>query len=229
MIYQPLSSSTRSTELPLAAGASSTIVADGQSLVYTLVNGIAGVQPSAGAAGEQFAGFVNAQTSAAAFLQQTAIKVEDVTLGASGTYSLAFVPVSGTLFVYDVTAGAPVVVTTGYTIDAYGNVTATGSANHEVIFTYVYALTVTQARALQGDIQPGNYAGLSLGQVGVSQSGTIYHDQIDTSKNWRAATAVKLGAGGKLQDQTGSGVQINAKIRAVPTGDYPYLGLDFSL
>mgnify|MGYP000866649431 FL=1 len=212
----------------MAAGASSTITADGQALVYVLANGVAGVQPSTGAAGEQFAGFVNAQTSAAAFLQQTAIKVEDATLGASGTYSLAFVPVAGTLFVYDVTAGAA--VTSGnYTLDSAGNFTSAGTANHEVIFTYVYNLTVIAARALQGDIQPGNYVGLSLGQVGVAQSGTIFHDQIDTSKNWRAATGVKLGAGGKLQDQTGSGVAINAKIRAVPTVDYPFLGLDFSL
>lgn len=222
MIYAPLSSYTVTKDEPLQAN--TTISASGQALVGALVNGVYGVKPSAGAAGEKFAGFVLAQTSAAPFSQATAVKVEETTLGVSGAFTLAQLPVGGTLVVHNITTGATI------TLGALVGQTWThaGSAGADVRFTYTYALTVTQARSMFGDTQPGGYAGYMVKQIGAAKQGVIYTDQIDTAVNWALATGVKLAAGGKVTDQAGAGVAIDANIIAVPSVDFPFLGLQFA-
>lgn len=225
MIYNPLSALVRSTEHPLAAGA--VITANGQALVAVNTGGIFGVKPSTGSNGEKFVGFVNAQTSMAPFQQGTATKNETLVLNASGAATLAFAPISGTLGVYNVT-GAAAVASNAIAVGSDGvTVTVTGGAGATVNVTYSHALTVVQARTLFGDVQPGGYSGLTIGQIGVAKQGVIYTDQFDTSVNWHGATGVKLAANGKVTDQTGSGTAIAATIVAIPRDDYPYLGLDF--
>ena len=62
MIYAPLSNFVRSIDEPVSVSA--TITADGQALVgATQANGLYGVGPSTGAAGERFVGFVRTQRS----------------------------------------------------------------------------------------------------------------------------------------------------------------------
>ncbi len=225
MIYAPLSNFVRSIDEPVSVSA--TITADGQALVgATQANGLYGVGPSTGAAGERFVGFVRAQTSMVPYQQATAVKVETLALNASGVTVLGLAPVSGTLSVYNKTAGAAVA---GGNVALAGDgvtMTVTGAPGATVEATYTYAMTVTQFRARFGDVQPGGYAGAQVGQVGVGKQGLIYIDQFDTATDWRAVTAVRLGANGKVTGR-GNGTVINAVVRHVPSDNYPYLGLDF--
>lgn len=221
MIYHPLSAHVRSTEYPLAAGA--VLSADGQALVASNVGGQFGVGPSMGVAGEKFVGFVLAQTSAAPFLEQNEVKVEKQVVPASGSITLAFTPLASSTSVVDETTGADVATPT-----VVGNVVSGLTVGDQVKVTYTYAMTVQQAISSQGNAIPSGYAGSLLGSTGCSQAGRIYTSQFDTSKNWAAATGVKLSANGQLTDQSGSGVAVNAIIVAVPNQDIPFLGLEFS-
>lgn len=222
MIYAPLSQHIRSTELPIAVGA--TLSADGQALVVSNASGAFGVAPSAGAAGEVFVGFVNAQTSAAPFLETVAVKIDEGVASAGGSFTTTFAPLAGTLIVQNPATGATIAGTT-----LTGSVLTGLTAGVAVRVTYQYALTVAQAVALMGNQVPSGYAGSLLGTVGVSQRGTIFTNQFDSSKNWQASTSIKLAANGKVTDQTGSGVVIpGAYVKSYPTHDYPFLGIEFS-
>jgi hypothetical protein len=176
-----------------------------------------------GAAGEVFVGFVLAQTSAAPFLESHAVKVEKQIVPASGVVTLAFAPLASATAVHDDTTGAAVASPT-----VVGNTITGLTAGDAVTVTYTYALSVQAAIGLMGNAIPSGYAGSLLGSVGCSQGGKIYTSQFDSSKNWAAATAVKLGANGMLTDQTGSGVAISAIIVATPNQDIPFLGLEFN-
>lgn len=224
MLYAPLTSNVRSTEKALASGA--TITDDGQALVSLLQLGRQVVQPSTGAAGEVFVGFANLQTSAVPVVPATAVKVDLIeTVPANGVLTLSKTPVSGSVTVNNFNTKAKIATTA-----VSGNTATVASANAglTVTVTYTYALTVIEARALVGDVQPGGFVGHTVGQVGLSQSGIIYTSCIDTAADWSNATAVKLAANGKLTDQTGSGVAINAVIIQAPSVNYPYLGLQYS-
>lgn len=224
MIYHPLSQHIRSTEYPLAAGA--TLSADGQALVVSNANGVFGVAPSAGVAGEVFLGFVCAQTSAAPFLEQTAIKVDQVVSSAGGVAVATFTPVAGTLSVLNPSTGAAI---TGWTLGAAGSVSGLADST-AFTFVYTYALTVPQAVALMGNQVPSGYAGSLLGSTGCSQRGKIYTNQIDTSVDWTTVGQPVLAANGQLTSHAvnANGVYIPAQVIAYPTSDYPYLGLEFS-
>lgn len=225
MIYAPLSSNVVSKDMPLALNA--TFSADGQALVGVLdTNGTFGVKASTGGAGEKFVGFLHAQTSAVPFQQGTTTKVEQVVLGPSGAFTLAKVPVGSTVSIHNVTDGTT--ITTGFTLDANGNFLSAANGSKEVRFTYTIALSANEARGLFGDVQPGGYSGYLVKQAAVARQGTIYIDQFDTSVDWSLATGVKLAAGGKVTNQAGSGVTIDAVIVSVPTVDRPYLGLEFA-
>lgn len=224
MLYAPLTSNVRSTEKALASGA--TITDDGQALVSLLQLGRQVVQPSTGAAGEVFVGFANLQTSAVPVVPATAVKVDLIeTVPANGVLTLSKTPVSGSVTVNNFTTKAKIATTavSGNTATVAGT-----NAGLTVTVTYTYALTVIEARALVGDVQPGGFVGHTVGQVGLSQAGIIYTSCIDTAADWSNATAVKLAANGKLTDQTGSGVAINAVIIQAPSVNYPYLGLQYS-
>lgn len=224
-IYHPLSFAVRSETLPKAVGA--TFAADGQALIGDVVQGAFGVSPSTGAGTDKFVGFLRGQTSAVPFLQTTAVMVEEVTLNSSGVVTLQKTPLAGTVSAYNLTDN--VAVASGeQTIS--GN-TFTGAAAHysdRVRIVYNYTLTVAMARAKFGDVQPGGYFGDTVNMVSVFKIGKIYTDQFVTSVQWEDATSVKLAAGGKVTDQTGTGVTIPAQIVAIPTANLPYLGLSVS-
>lgn len=221
MIYAPLSYAVRSTEYPVAAG--TTVTVNGQALVGAYVGNIFGVAPSAGAAGEVFVGFANAQVSAAPFQETTAIKVENAVVNAGGTVTLAFAPLASTALVYDNTQAA--IATPGAVT---GKVVSGLTVGDSVTVTYTYALTVSQSIALIGNQQPGGYAGSLLNSVGVAQQGRIFTSSFVSGKNYAAATSLKLAANGQITDQTGTGVALaNAFVVAIPTLDVPYLGIEF--
>jgi hypothetical protein len=234
MIYRPLSYSLSKTTAPLQAGV--ILSNDGVAMVGGFVNGVYGVKPAAGGDGANFAGFLDAQTSASPFLPTTLIKVETTILdvGASAAvpsvFTLAKTPIAEPL-VYDETLGAVIaaadVTYSGTTLTVANN----GGADHRgssVSIYYSYAATVDEAKARVGDIQPGGYAGQATGNADLARSGTIYTDQIDAYVDWRSATSVKLAASGKLTNQTGSGTAIRAEIISIPTETRPFLGLRFA-
>ena len=226
MIYSPYTSILRSKEAALALNAQ--LSADGQAMVTVLVAGVSGVQPSAGVAGEKFAGFVAAQTSAAAFLQTTAVAVETLVVPSSKTLSLGRAPIAGTSQVRASDTGLPVAVdsVTGKTVD----LTTAGVPGTTVVVTYRYTLTVVESRSRNGDVTPGGYAGLTTGSVSLDQAGTIYTDQFDTLQDWaKVGEEVVLGANGQLTTKTANsaGTVLKAAIVALPTTEYPFLGIDF--
>ncbi len=222
MIYGPFSKYVDSADVAVAPGA----IIDAEGMALVRLNGAQsqGVLPSTGTANDLFAGFSIAGTSAAPFAEGYAVKVEShLQVDAGGSVTLQFAPVPNSTFVLDEDTGLPVAspvitgkVVSGLTVGDY------------VTVTYKYALSVIQARALYGDTQPGGYSGAYIGQVGLIKRGQIYTTEFDSSKNWAAATAVKLAAGGQLTDQSGSGLAITAQIIALPGVEVPYLGLEFS-
>lgn len=217
MIYFPLTKIVDSAEAVAAPTAN--ITAEGQALIKVL----GGVTPATGAAAEVFAGFAVLGVSAAPLPTLYATKVESFVVPGSGIVRLAQTPVAGQLAVFDVTAAAAVATPT------VAGQTVTGlTAGNTVSVTYKYSTTVVQSRALQGDVQPGGYAGAYVGQVGLAKRGLIYTDQFDASINWAAATGLKLAASGQITSEAGSGVAIDGYIVSLPNQEVPFLGIEFS-
>lgn len=221
MIYGPFSKYVDSSEVVVAPGA--VIDAEGMVLVRAAGAQAAGVLPSTGGTAEVFAGFSIAGTSAAPFMEGFTNKQETFVVPATGKVTLQFAPVPNQAFVYDVTSGAAVASPT-----IAGKVISGLTAGDEVVVTYKYALSVVQARSLQGDVQPGGYSGAYIGQIGCIKRGIVYTSEFDASKDWNAATGVKAAAGGQVTDQTGSGITLPAQIIAVPSSEVTFLGLEFS-
>jgi hypothetical protein len=225
MLYLPLSKIVDSSESAVAPGA--LIVNEGAALIRATGAPASGVTVSAGAANEIFAGFSIAGTCGAAFNPAYASKVEPFLVPSSGSITLAFTPVSGQIIVVNTATGTPIAID-GTTVTLTGKTIAGLTAGLTVNVTYLYALTVVQARALQGDAAPGGYSGAYVGQVGTAKRGIIFTDQFDASKNWAAATGIKLAANGQITDQSGSGVAIQGYVVAVPNVEVPFLGIEFS-
>lgn len=223
----------QSSEEDVATGF--TVTAEGQALVATLVNGVFGVKPSAGTAGENFAGFSLAQQLTPSYLPF----VERLTV-AGLAVTVANTPQGGTLSVYNVTKAAA--VASGASAGNYsisGNVisivTGGTTVNGDVLeVRYRYSPTTVQVKAIMGDIPPGGAASQTINRVGVIKQGVIYTTEFDTSVDWNNPSnlAIKLSANGLLT-LGGSGTTVpNSYITKVPqAGDasgVSYLGLSFS-
>lgn len=221
MIYGPFSKYLDSSEARVAPGA--VIDAEGMVLVRQAGAQAAGVMPATGVATELFAGFSIAGTSAAPFAEGFTNKQETFLVPANGKVTLQFAPVPAQFFVFDNDTNAAVA---GATLA--GAVISGLPAGDQVTVTYKYPLSVVQARALYGDVQPGGYSGAYLQQIGLLKRGVVYTDQFDASKNWAAATGVKAAAGGQVTDQSGAGIALPAQIVGLPSAETAYLGLEFS-
>ena len=221
MFYLPLSKIVDSSEATLAPGA--VVQAEGQALVRQPGATFEGVMPSTGAAGEIFCGFAVAGVSAAPFPEGYTNKVEHFVVPASGKVSLQLAPVAGQFMVTVVETNAPAAGA-----KLVGKVIEGLTAGVEVKVVYKYALSVVQARALYGDVQPGGYAGAQVGQIGQFKRGVIYTSEFDATVDWAAATEIKLAANGQLTDQSSTGEKINAVVVALPNMDVPYLGIEFA-
>lgn len=220
MISRPLTRVVNSAEMNTAPGA--VILSEGQALVRTNGATSAGVLPATGTSNDVFMGFAFAGTSAYPFPESYTNKVETFVVPTGGSVTLSQTPISGQVFAFDTTSNtAPTITVTGKTVSGL-------TAGDTVVVTYKYAMTVVQAQALFGNVQPGGYSGAYVGQIGVITRGVVYTSEFDASKNWAAATAIKLAANGQLTDQSGSGVAIQGVVIAAPSESYPYLGIDFS-
>jgi len=228
-LYFPGTRLSDSTEMLTAPGA--IFLAEGQALVRTQGNTSAGVLVSTGTASDIFQGFVVAGTSALPFPESYYNKVEQFLVPSTGAITLSLTPVSGQVFVFDVTANAPVTSPT-----VVGNQVTGLTAGDTVNVTYKYSLTIVQERALFGDVQPGGYSGAYVGQIGVATRGVIFTSEFDASQNWAAAgsttaTQLALGASGQVtlaNTTAGPNVGIPGSVIAVPGQDYPWLGIEFS-
>ncbi len=217
MIYFPLTKLVDSAEAVVSPTAN--ITAEGQALVK-VANGVA---PATGAADEIFAGFAVLGVSAAPLPALYATKVESFVVPGSGIVRLGQTPVAGQLAAFNNTAAAAIATPT------VAGQTVTGlTAGNTVTVTYKYAVTVIQSRALQGDVQPGGYAGAYVGQAGLGKRGLIYTDQFDASVNWAAVKEIKLAANGQLTGDAGTGEALKAYVVSVPNQEVPFLGLEFS-
>jgi hypothetical protein len=172
---------------------------------------------------EIFAGFSIAGVSAAPLPLLYTSKVEEFIVPGSGVVSLAFTPVAGQLSASNLTTGAVIASPTVAGLQITGL-----PAGNSVRVTYKYALSAVQARALQGDVQPGGYAGEYVGQVGLLKRGIIYTSEFNAAVNWAAATEIKLGVNGIITDQTGTGAAIKGYVVSVPNVETPFLGIEFS-
>lgn len=221
MLYFPNGRAYVSVELPVAVG--SAIAAEGQALIGdTAAGGVFGVKPSTGGSTDNFVGVAVGTPMPLSFMS----KVEEGVQGGGNTFTLARTPASGTLSVWNITAGA-VVAPGGGGWTLAGNVVTlqAGTAGNSLRFTYRYAPTVNEARAIQGDIFPGGPAGLVVNQIGVIKNGIVYTTEFVSSDNWHAANpTVRVGANG-LFTTAGSGTVVPCSIVAIPSVEAPYLGL----
>lgn len=224
MIYLPLTKISDSRETTVAPGAS--ITSEGQALVRAAGATSTGVTPSQGVSGELFAGFSIAGVSAAPFAISTTTKVEPFTVPSSGIVQLAFAPIAGQVFIFDKTTGAAIPVSGGVAVT--GNAISGLTSGDSVQVTYKYTLTAVQARALQGDVQPGGFAGAYISQVGLLKRGIIHTDQFDASINWNSPATINLGAGGILTVGGSGPALVGAYVTSVPTVEVPFLGIEFS-
>lgn len=225
--YGPINKFVDSSEAVVAPGA--VIEAEGLALVRVTGSQSQGVLPGTGAATETFVGFSSAGTSAAPFPEAYDNKVETFLVPGSGIVTLARTPVTGQVFVRDITD--PAGVTNPVTVV---NNTITGlPAGDEVEVTYKFALSVLEARARFGDVQPGGYSGAYVGQIGLVKRGLIATSEYDASKDWTKATVLRVGAGGQVTcdiqgGSAGTGAVINGYVVEIPTQDAPYLTIEFS-
>lgn len=223
MFYMPKTSLFDAEEGVLSKNAA--ITAEGQALVATAD----GLKPAEGVAGEVFAGFVCQRVSAAPFLENYYVRVEELTVATAGSLVLQREPLSQDVVgLFDLDAGAAVegeVTVSGKTISCDA---LTEGMNVRV--TYRYAMSVVEAKSIMGDVQPGGPSGAMVGQVGFISRGIVYTNWFDPAVDWTKATAIKLAANGMITDQTGEGVAIKAYVLAdgIPSAMYPFLGIKFS-
>jgi hypothetical protein len=222
MLYFPNGRASISIELPVAAG--STIAAEGQALISDLTSGVAGVKPSTGASTDNFMGVSISRPMTLNFVT----KVEEAVHGTGNTYTLARTPAAGTLSVYNKTDGAVVPASGGGAWSLTGKVVTLDAATQGDLleYTYRYAPTVTEARAIQGDVWPGGPPGQSINQVGLIKNGIVYTDQFDTTVNWHASNPVVRVAANGLFTVGGSGAIVPCAIVAIPSVSQPFLGLE---
>lgn len=220
-----------SGERPVAAG--STITAEGQALVNDVANG--GVKPSTGASTDQFVGLSLNQQMTILYLPYFETKTAPV---GGGTITLSKTNLlSGSVRVYDVTAGAAMTIVGGApaaatevqisSLAAGTIVTHTGAGNHILTVSYRYSPSTVEAQMVQGDIPPGGAASLYLGNTGVIFSGSVTTDQYDTAADWSGLPIVRVGANGLLTT-TGSGAVVpGCVVETVPSVGNPYLTVRF--
>jgi hypothetical protein len=220
MLYFPSTHQYISIELPVAPG--SAVTAEGQALIADTTTGVFGVKPSTGASTDNFVGVSVSQQMTLNFVA----KVEENVLGTGHTYTLARTPASGTLSVYDLTGGAVVAAGGGgWTLS--GKVVTVDAAYEGKLlaYTYRYAPTATEARAIQGDVFPGGPAGAAVDQVGVIKNGVIYTSEFDASVNWRATNPTIRVAANGLFTIGGTGTIVPCALVSVPSVAQPFLGL----
>ena len=99
-------------------------------------------------------------------------------------------------------------------------------AGLDVSFTYLYSLTLTEAKQKFGERFINN-RGLHA-EFGFCEAGSghveLYTDQYDASADWSVGNPILLGDAGQLV-QAGAGAVLKAQVIHVPGADSAYLGV----
>lgn len=99
-------------------------------------------------------------------------------------------------------------------------------AGLDVTFTYLYYLTLTEAKQKFGERfinNRGLHAEFGFCEVGSGHT-ELYTDQYDASVDWSVGNPILLGDAGQLV-QAGAGPVLKASVIHVPGVDSPYLGV----
>lgn len=215
-----------STQKPVAAGY--TVTAEGAMMVADYTGGVFGVRQSiTPSTTERFVGIsYDSQTPL------TTLPVLNEVTVASGTATILYTPVAGTIRVSYKATNAALTVAAG--APAAGEYSITGTTitvnaadNGKVlVVTYEYTPTVVQSIALQGNTLPGGPAGQYLGQVGLITAGEVYTSKWDTTVDWSGATPLipRVGANGNVT-LGGTGFIINGYVSALPSATSPWIGI----
>jgi hypothetical protein len=192
------------------------------------------VQPSAGgSASNYFAGVAKHQYT----LPTVMTNVEVVTVPSASPYTvtLQYAPSSPgmtTMFAQDQTTGpTDLSYNSGVSTNQYKVTTQTatfnsGQAGHSVYIVYKYAITVAAAQALVGNGVVGSSSEQVLSSVGVIQVGNIYTTFFDAAQDWTVTPVHGIVAvANNVFSLTGTGAAVTGTVIAIPSTDYPYLGL----
>lgn len=217
MLYMPKTRFAQAVNRPLLAG--TTLVDEGVGLVAA-TGGT--VKFGTGTSGEKFAGFSVFQRGP--LLALPAIE-NVVSTSANFVYKTANPVLGGTLTVRNAITNAALATPADYTFNPATNEVTIIASGVSAKISYERSPTTMEARAIQGDVQPGGTVPVNYGFTGVISKGDVYTSWFETADDWTAADAViRLGANGKLTTQ-GSGAIVDGYVIGVPSAENTFLGI----
>ena len=209
----------------LASGV--TISEEGIALTYVKEAGETKVET--GVAGGVFAGVALARNLPPATLPL----VEQGVIPVSGAGTLTRSPLAGQFLVKingvaaTVVASAPAAGEVAVTADAYEFNAA--DAGKTAVFQYMYAPTVTEARAVLGDMPYGGLAANALGTIAVIKQGEIATSFFDASADWSTTLFAKVVAGGMFAPATQATGLPGVTVKNSPSVGNPFLVLEMNV
>ena len=217
MLYMPKTRFAQSQNRTLAPG--SALLDEGIALVAA-PGGT--VKAGTGLAAEKFVGFsVNQRGNLL-----TMPRIENVVAtSANYVHKLNSTPLGGTLTVRNSVTNAVLVASTDYTLNVATNEVTLVDSGISVSISYEYSPTVLEARAIQGDVQPGGTVPVNYQFTGVISKGDVYTSWFETADDWTNPNAViRVGANGKLTTQ-GTGAVVDGYVIGVPSSEQTFLGI----
>lgn len=204
---------------------------EGIALVWTKANGKSCVQPSAGVAGEVFAGVSLSRSVPPLFVP----KVEEGIVPAGGRVKLFRAPKNGELLVKIAGQAVTDIVSApaadGTEVELLNGIDLQFHASSEgkkIVIQYHFVPTVEEARLFVGDRPLGGAPSASMGVIGRVQDGDIGTNYFDTSKDWSDVLFAKLGADGKFVPGTQADHIPNVVVKNSPNGANPFLSLSIN-
>lgn len=205
-------------------------VEEGQAFVSVTENGVSVVLPSTGADGEVFVGTPFTRLNYA----ESRIVVEELTvIGGSVTINDdPFVATDiGVVFNGDALGvGDPAAEETKFSVDGRTFTLNSALENQTVSVRYRKALTIQEAERFRGhgvQIAPRESSSIT-GSVSVIRKGITFIDNVDLASNWEAGGPVYASANGIFTKTETAILVPRARVVALPTGDVPFLGLEYS-
>lgn len=203
---------------------------EGQALVWVKEDGETKVKPSAGVAGEIFAG-VSLSRNIAPGMHPL---VQEGSLAGNASAVLSRTPIAGQLLVKidgvkkTVVSSAPADATevqlSGANLYAHASM-----ANKPFVAQMLYVPSVLEARSIVGDGPVGGLASSVIGNIGrlcVAEFGTSY---FDASEDWSDVTFVKLGANGTFVPGTEADHIPNVVVKNTPNAQSAFLVLSINV
>lgn len=218
----------RTDYAPIASGV--TIEEEGIALAYVKENGETKVRPSTGAPNEIFAGVSLSRNTAPGFLPY----VEEQVIPTGLSVTLVRTPVAGQLYVEVDGVGKTVVTTTpsdATEVQLSGSnlIFFAGENNKTVRAQYHYVPSVTEARAVLGDVAIGGLGSAAVGMSGILKNARFGTNFYDASVDWTSALFVKLAAGGKFTVGAANDHIPGATVLNTPNEANPFLVLNINV